>query len=82
MATDQIKDEIRKYILENIVQDDSKELKYDTLLISSGVIDSISTLKMVSFLESRFGFEFNPHEVDRENLDSIDLIADFVASKI
>ncbi len=82
MANDQIKDQIRKYILENIVQDDSKELKNDTLLISGGVIDSISTLKMVGFLENSFGFEFKPHEVDRENLDSIDLIADFVASKI
>lgn len=82
MSTDQIKEEIRKYILDNIVQDDSKELKNDTLLISGGVIDSISTLKMVSFLEKRFAFEFMPHEVDRENLDSINLIADFVVSKM
>ena len=81
MNLDNIKEEVKNYIKETIVQGDSVELLDETPLISGGIMDSISTLKMVDFLESKFGIEFQPHEVDRENLDSIDLIAKFVLSK-
>lgn len=76
-----IKDEIRQYIKETIVQNDNVVIENNTKLISSGIVNSISTLKMVDFLEKKYNIEFQPHEVDRENLDTIDLIADFVSSK-
>jgi acyl carrier protein len=82
MEKNDIKNEIRKYIIETIVQGNVDGIKNDTLLISGGIMDSISTLKLVNFLEEKFAIEFHPHEVDRENLDSIDLIADFVESKL
>lgn len=81
MSTDTIKEEIKKYILETIVQSDTATIENDTPLISGGVIDSISTLKLVNFLEEKYAIEFQPHDVDRENLDTIDLIAAFVLSK-
>ncbi len=81
MSNETIKDEIRQYIQETIVQSDSIQITNDTPLISRGIMDSISTLKMVDFLETKFGIEFHPYEVDRENLDSINLISDFVLSK-
>jgi acyl carrier protein len=57
------------------------ELKNDTPLISSGIIDSISTLSLVDFIEHSFGIEFEPYEVDQENLNSIDRIAEFILKK-
>jgi acyl carrier protein len=81
MNIETIKEEIKNYIKETIIQGDSVELLDATPLISGGIVDSISTLKMVDFLEVKFGIEFQPHEVDRENLDTIDLIATFVLSK-
>jgi acyl carrier protein len=81
MSQNNIKDEIRGYIKNAILQDDNTVIENDTPLISGGIIDSISTLKMVDFLEKKYKIEFSPHEVDRENLDTIDLIAQFVLSK-
>ena len=81
MNIETIQAEIKAYVLETIVQGDSVVINNDTPLISSGIIDSISTLKMVEFLEGKYQIEFEPHEVDRENLDTIDLIASFVLSK-
>jgi len=82
MTTDVMKDDIRDYIKKSILKNDSATVHNDTPLISGGVIDSISTLQLVDFLEKKFKIEFQPHEVDRENLDSIDLIAAFLSSKI
>lgn len=77
-----IKEQIKEYIKETIVQNDQTDIEFDTPLISGGVIDSISTLKMVDFLESAFKIEVQPHEVDRDNLDTVNLISEFVLGKI
>lgn len=77
-----IKDEIRDFIKKSIAKNDSISIYDDTPLISGGIMDSISTLLMVDFLEKRFKIEFQPHEVDRENLDSINVIAGFISGKI
>lgn len=82
MLLENIKDDIKEYIKNTIAKEENLKLENDTLLISSRIIDSISTLKMVDYLEKKFKIEFQPHEVDTDNLDSIDLIAQFVASKI
>jgi acyl carrier protein len=82
MVQDTIKDDIRDYVKKSILKNDSAVIQNDTRLISDRIIDSISTLQLVDFLEKKFKIEFQPHEVDRENLDSIDLITAFVLSKI
>ena len=81
MNIETVQAEIKEYVLETIVQGDSVVINNDTPLISSGIIDSISTLTMVEFLEGKYQIEFEPHEVDRENLDSVEMIAAFVLSK-
>lgn len=81
MSTENIKEEIRAYIKTNIIQKEDILIANDTPLISGGIVNSISTLKMVDFLENKFKVEILPHEVDRENLDTIDLIAQFIQSK-
>ncbi len=76
-----ISETIRKYLLEEYFDGPPEELSNDLPLLSSGLIDSISILQMVEFLEQSFHFEFEPHEVDQENLNTIDLIVAFVLSK-
>lgn len=73
---------VRQFITDNIFGgNDNPDLKNDTSLISSRIMDSIVALKLVTHLESAFGIEFEAHEVSQENLDTIDRIAEFVASK-
>jgi len=52
-----------------------------TPLLSSGLVDSVAALDLVDELEQRFGFEFEPHEVEEGNLDSADRIEAYVKSK-
>lgn len=81
MSNEKIKEEIKTFIKSSIIQDESANLDNTTPLISGGIVDSISTLKLVDFLEQKYGIEFQPHEVDRELLDTIDLITAFVLEK-
>ncbi len=53
----------------------------DTPLVSSRIMDSISTIQLVDFIEKEFEVEFFHHEVDQENLDSVNLMWEFIKSK-
>jgi acyl carrier protein len=61
--------------------EDPDELTPSTPLITGGILDSISTLKLVVFLEERFSITIEAFEAGVEHLDSIAQIADLVDEK-
>jgi acyl carrier protein len=78
----ELKEEIRQFILANfLVSEDTANLKDDTPLRTSGVLDSVATLQLVTFIEEQFGIRVEAHEASIENFDSIDNIAAFIRSK-
>jgi acyl carrier protein len=77
-----MRDTLRAYILENFLPgEDAKNLKDDTELKESGILDSLSTLKLVTFLEERFGVEFEADDLEAGNLATIASIERLVQSK-
>lgn len=73
---------VHRFILREFLPgEDPDELKPTTPLITGGILDSISTLKLVVFLEEHFGISIEAYEAGVEHLDSIDQIARLVASK-
>ena len=76
-----IKNKIREYLADQYFKGQQDELTDDTPLLSSGIVDSISALQLVEFLESEFNFEFEAHEVDQDNLKPLETIDGFVSKK-
>jgi acyl carrier protein len=82
MERSQIVDAVKSYLLAEVLPgEDPDELTPATPLVSSGVLDSLATLSLVSFLEETFGIEIAPHEADEEHLETLATIANLVASK-
>lgn len=82
MAQD-IKQAVKRFILEEFLPGENPdELTDSTPLITGGVLDSIATVKLVLFLEERFGVTLQPHEVDPEHLDTTACIEELVLSKL
>jgi acyl carrier protein len=50
-------------------------------LFSEGYLDSFSIVDLIMFLETKAGIKVDPVEVNLDNLDSIDKILAYVASK-
>ena len=73
--------EVRSYIVDNFLFGDDAGLKNDASLLEEGIIDSTGVLELVDYLESAFSISIEDDELIPENLDSIDNIAAFVASK-
>lgn len=76
-------DAVKEHILsEFLAGEDADALENSTPLISGGILDSISTVKLVSFLEERFEIEFGAHEISTDYLDTLTDIAAIVESKV
>jgi acyl carrier protein len=79
---DTVDSEIKSYILSEFLPNaDAGELTASTPLIAGGILDSLATVRLVAFLEQRFGIEVQAHEVTTENLDTLELIAGLVRRK-
>lgn len=72
----------RTYLLDEYLPGESPDsLGNSTPLITSGVLDSIGTVKLASFLEGAFGIELEAHEMSVDLLNTIDDITKLVLSK-
>jgi len=79
---DDVKETIRQFILSTYLPGESADnLRDDTPLMTSGVLDSLATLGLVSFVEREFGIELDAYETGVETFDRIEDIAALVARK-
>jgi acyl carrier protein len=77
-----IEQSIKSFIMsEFLPEEDPAQLTESTPLISTGILDSIATLKLVIFLEEHFSIAIEAHEADPEHFETIDRIARLVRSK-
>jgi acyl carrier protein len=82
MDLQEIQSHVKSHLLAEFLPDASPdELEDDTRLLSDGLLDSISTIKLVSYLEETFGVQFEAHEMSADYLDTIPEIAAIVHSK-
>ncbi|HWX17154.1 MAG TPA: acyl carrier protein [Chthoniobacterales bacterium] len=82
MNKEDIKAAVKTFILnEYLPGEDPAALTDTTALMTTGILDSIAVLKVVTFLESQFGITLEPHEAVVENLNTLSDIAQLVISK-
>ncbi len=78
----EIEKTIKEFILtEFLPGEDPAALTDETLLVTTGVLDSIATLKLINFLEERFQIAIEAHEADWEHLNTVTEMAELVRAK-
>ncbi len=70
---------IQGWLRENVTG--GREVPPDEPLIENGVLTSLQTVELVTFLEDRFDIVVEDEEFDEENFGSVEAIASLVASK-
>ena len=82
MDQETIKATVKNFILNEFLPgEDPAALTNTTALVTTGILDSIAVLKVVTFLENQFGITIEPHEAVVENLNTLSDIAQLVMSK-
>ena len=79
----EIKETIKTFILEEFLPGEPADQLTDAVeLMTLGILDSVAILKLVTFVEERFKIMVEPHELDKEHLNTLPDIARMVASKL
>jgi acyl carrier protein len=75
--------DVKTYILTKFLPgEDPSALTETTPLLSSGILDSLATLNLVSFLEERYGLEFEAADTDPSRLGTLADITSLVTRKL
>ncbi|MEE9355091.1 MAG: acyl carrier protein [Methylococcaceae bacterium] len=72
-----LKDNIIKF-LANELAIDTSQINNQSLIFSTGIIDSFSLISLIAFLEKQLGFQINAMDINLDNLDSIERIVTYV----
>lgn len=73
---------LRQFILNNyLFTDDQSALADDASFLDNGILDSMGILELIDFLDETFGVKVAGDELVPENLDSINSVLNFLATK-
>src|SRR6266536_2036035 len=82
MNEQDIQARVKSFILnEYLPGEDPAALTETKPLMTTGILDSIAVLKVVTFLEDQFHIAIQPHEAVVENLNTLSDIGRLVMSK-
>jgi len=84
MAIDQsasVKDQIREFIRDLANAKGVSSFTDQEALMDSGIIDSLSIFRLVSFLEDTFRVKIGDQEITNDNLRDVETIEQLVLSK-
>ncbi|MBS9425554.1 phosphopantetheine-binding protein [Photorhabdus caribbeanensis] len=74
-----ISTEIRNFIENNITNlDDEIELKDDTNIFESGLVNSLFSMRLLCFIEDKFSISIPDEYIERENFISIEKMQQLV----
>jgi acyl carrier protein len=76
-----IEAQIRDYLNEYLIFDDTVTYRDDESFLERNLIDSTSVVELVLFVEDSFGFSVPDSEITPGNFDSVRQIAEYVRAK-
>ena len=77
-----IESTLRDFIVNEVgVKSDLPKIEENTKLIETGILDSLSVLKVVIFIEEKFGFKVTADEVIPDNFETLGAMTSFVRGK-
>ena len=80
---DSIKKTLKNFILEDFLPgEDPEALEDSTPLITGGVLDSIATIRLATFLDVTYGVELEAHELGADYIDTLAAMAALVHAKL
>ncbi len=80
MQSSQIQENIIEF-LKNDIGVDAGSISPDDQLFSSGLLNSLDILELVSFIESKFDVKISTWEISLEKFDTIQKITEFIEER-
>lgn len=74
---------IKQYIVTEIMHElDQNVLDNEATLIEGGIVDSMSLIELIHFIEKTFRIRITEEELDIDNFKTVNALTDFINLKI
>ena len=77
-----ISSEILEILIHEIIQDDQVKVHSDTDLLTSGLLNSMALVRLVSAIESKYNFKIPPTDLVIENFLNIQSMETYVRKRL
>ncbi|MBK8900845.1 MAG: acyl carrier protein [Anaerolineaceae bacterium] len=78
-----IETKIERFLVEEILLGDRQtKIDPDQMLIEAGILDSLTLLRLITFVEDQFGVMVDDGEVVPDNFQSIRMTSAFIEKKM
>ena len=74
-----MKEELIEYIKKEFVEDPDEEIEENTPLMSTGLIDSLSIVSLVAFIDKKFGVKIPDEKGTVENFETVNQIMEIIS---
>lgn len=71
VSASEVRKELKKFILNEILRNPDYRMKFDEPLISGGLIDSFSVAQIAVFVEQEFGIMIPDADLTVKNMDTL-----------
>jgi acyl carrier protein len=78
----EVKQEIRRYVIDNILFGDVGSLDEDIPFHESGILDSMGFLDLITFVEKKFAIKIPDSELNPENFNTLQKMSSFFEEKL
>jgi acyl carrier protein len=72
---------IKNFIRTELIYDDEKDFDENTNLIERGIVDSMSLVRLISFIEENYSMQVQDEDIVPENFSSLSKISSFIAER-
>jgi acyl carrier protein len=77
-----ITEELKKFLISEFGADFNKDsIGPDENLLMQGVIDSMGIIKLVSFMENKFGIKIDNEDIVPDNFQTLKSLTEFIEKK-
>jgi len=76
-----IKEKLRRFLLENFASAGDVRIEDDHSLLQLGIIDSLSLVNIISYIEEEFDIKVSPRDFFPGNFDTIAKAADYIVNQ-
>ena len=81
MRSSELESVIRKFIVSDLGAIDEDELDTDTNLIASGILDSMSAMRLVNLIETTLELKIPPKDLLPKNFMTVQAIVSYLESR-
>jgi len=72
---------IKTFIRTELIYDDEKDFDENTNLIERGIVDSMSLVRLISFIEENYEMQVQDEDIVPENFSSLNKISSFISER-